>query len=208
MTTEPTPSSSRPRLDPEQWVERHCDALYRFAVARVPTRETAQDLVQETFLAAWRSASGFEGGATERTWLMRIMRNKLVDYYRKQRPEVAVGEVEELAAVGARAFRSSGLLHAGAWNLSVAPKPWGDAVQCLEMAEFWEVVRQCANQLPPKAGHVFLMRELDGQSTEEICSALRMSPNHVGVLLHRARLALRRCLELRWFKNETGQSLS
>jgi len=190
-------------LNPEQWVEKHCDALYRHALARVSNPEIAKDLVQETFLAAWRSSERFVGRASEQTWLMRILRNKIVDHYRRGRPELAVEDVDQLADLEEKQFVRSGLSKGG-WAPSAVPTDWTDASQYMENSEFWEIVHQCAAKLPSKAASVFLMREVDGRSNEEICSILHMNRNHLGVLLHRARLALRRCLELHWFRDPAG----
>jgi RNA polymerase sigma-70 factor, ECF subfamily len=195
--TGPESGSRPPDLNPEGWVELHCDDLYRYALARVRDPETAKDLVQETFLAAWRSSERFAGQASERTWLTRILRNKIVDHYRKRRPEFAVED--ELTGLEEKQFERAGL-HQGGWTSSNAPASWKDATQCLEESEFWIVLQQCTDKLPAKVANVFLLREVDGRSYEEICSTLGMNRNHLGVLLHRARLALRRCLELHWFK--------
>jgi len=185
-------------LDPERWVEAHCDALYHYALARLANPETAQDLVQETFLAAWRSAERFAGRSSERTWLMRILRNKIADHYRRQHLEFAAEGIDELAELEAKQFVQSGL-HKGGWTSLGSPGHWKDAAQSMEDAEFWEALHRCVRKLPPKTSHVFLMRELNGESSDKICTSLNISRNHLGVLLHRARLALRRCLELNWF---------
>jgi len=191
-------ASAPAALDPERWVEEHCDALYHYALVRVTNPETAKDLVQDTLLAAWRSADGFAGKASERTWLMRILRNKIADHYRKRRPEFPAEGMEELADLEAKQFITSGL-HRGGWTPLGRPGHWKDTAQSVEDAEFWEVVHRCVRKLPPNTSHVFLMRELNGESSDKICSSLNISRNHLGVLLHRARLALRRCLELNWF---------
>lgn len=186
-------------LDPESWVERHADTLFRYALSRVSKPEIAEDLVQETLLAAWKSASRFEGKASERTWLTRILRNKIMDYYRGQRPEITAETLSELARLEEQQFTQSGL-HAGGWSASGTPGHWKDPEQAMDRSEFWAVLHQCAGKLPATTASVFLLREVDGQATDEICSTLNITPNHLGVLLHRARLAIRRCLELHWFR--------
>lgn len=198
-TQQANPSTNPAALNPEQWVEEHCDLLYRYALTRVSNPETAKDLVQETFLAAWRSAERFAGTASERTWLMRIMRNKIVDHYRKRRPEFSAEGISELAELEETQFQQSGL-HQGSWTPAAHPHIWKDATQSMENSEFWETVHRCAQKLPPKVASVFLLRDVDGCSSEEICSTLQVSRNHLGVLLYRARLALRRCLEIHWFR--------
>ncbi len=185
--------------DPERWVEEHGDQLYRHALTRVGNAETAQDLVQETLLAACRSLESYAGRASERTWLLRILRNKIVDYYRRQRPVFATGDAEALAKLEANQFAQSGF-HRGGWSTTAQPGHWQDAEQCLIRSEFWDVVQQCAGKLPQKFAVAFLMREVEDATSEEVCSVLNINRNHLGVLLHRARLAMRRCLELHWFR--------
>jgi len=203
-TTIPTKvqSSARHGLDPERWVEEHCDGLFRYALARVSDPDTAKDLVQETLLAAWKSSPGFDGRASERTWIMRIMRNKIADHYRKRRPEFGVEDLNALAQLEEKQFTQSGF-HKGAWAPGAAPGRWADAATSMEQSEFWEIVHQCTGKLPGKIASVFLLREVDGKSTDEICSTLQIKPNHLGVLLHRARLALRHCLELHWYGEQS-----
>jgi RNA polymerase sigma-70 factor (ECF subfamily) len=190
---------TRPSLNPEGWVDLHCEALFGYALRRVADTETAKDLVQETLLAAWRSADRFAGKATERTWLFRILRNKIADHYRGSRPEFSVDALNELARLEEQQFNRTGL-HAGAWAKAAAPAEWPEGSQAMEQSEFWDVVHNCTTKLPPHTRTAFLMREMDGHSSEEICETLGIKRNHLGVLLHRARLALRRCLELNWFK--------
>jgi len=188
-------------LDPERWVEEYADVLYRHALTRLGDPETAKDLVQETFLAAWHSLARYAGKASERTWLFRILRNKIADYYRRRKTVSAVGHENELAQLEADQFRQSGL-HRGAWRPANKPQHWQNAEESLMQSEFWQVVQQCAGKLPRTAAAAFLMREMEETSGAEICSALNITQNHLGVLLHRARLAMRRCLELNWFREQ------
>jgi len=194
------PATLAQTLDPERWVEAHGDVLYRHAFARLGDAETAKDLVQETLLAAWRSAGHYAGRASERTWLFRLLRNKIADYYRRRRPVFAVGDGNELAQVEENQFVKTGL-HKGGWQSTARPGHWNTAEECLAQSEFWDVVHRCAGKLPRTLAPAFLMREVEEASSKEVCSALHITPNHLGVLLHRARLAMRRCLELNWFRD-------
>lgn len=196
----PAPASPSARINPEDWVGEHGDYLLRHALSRVGDPETAKDLVQETFLAAWRSADRYAGRASERTWLLRILRNKIADHYRKRIPELGLNDIEALSEMEEKQFAAAGL-GSKSWAPSAAPENWRDAGQSLERAEFWAVVHACAGKLPRKIAQVFLLREVDGWESPEICRELNIKQNHLGVLLHRARLALRRCLELNWFKD-------
>lgn len=189
----------RPLVDPEEWVARHGDCLFRHALARVSRQETAQDLVQETFLAAWQSAHRFAGRASERSWLLGILRNKIADHYRARRTEIAYEDADEMAGLEEQQF-SRARQGTRPWNPGNYPADWGDARASLEQAEFWETLHECVHKLPEKTARVFFLRELDGCECDAICRELDIKSSHLFVLLHRARLALRRCLELRWFK--------
>ena len=187
-----------PAVDPERWVQEHGDILFGFAAARVRNHAIAQDLVQETFLAAIKAKSGFAGRAKERSWLFGILRHKLADYYRLQNREVAIADLESPLSEEDGAFGASGVGKDG-WVNALAPQAWRTPEQDLVTKEFQEVFKSCLSRLPGKVAQVFQMREIDGVPSDEICKDLGVSPNNVWVMLHRARMALRRCLEVHWF---------
>jgi len=191
------PKTKLPVLDAEHWVEKYGDVLFGFAAARVRDRAIAQDLVQETFLAALKAKKGFAGRSSERAWLFGILRNKLVDYYRLQSREVSLGDNEALLAEEG-SFHSDGL-RKDTWDQRMAPKTWETPEGSLTNKEFQAVLKNCMSRLPERIANVFIMREIDGASTEQICSDLEVSANNVCVMLHRARMSLRRCLEIHWF---------
>jgi len=189
------------RLDPARWVQEYADILFGFAAARVRDRAIAQDLVQETFLAALKAGESFAGRSTERSWLFGILRNKLADYYRLQYREIAIADMESPLPEEQAAFAMSGLGKDG-WVMRLAPKAWETPDGTLVSKEFQEVFMNCLSRLPDKVAQVFRLREIDGVSSEEICKDLGVSPNNLWVMLHRARMGLRRCLELHWFGNK------
>jgi RNA polymerase sigma-70 factor (ECF subfamily) len=195
---ERTTRDSAPKLDAERWVEEYGDVLFGFAAARVRDRVIAQDLVQETFLAAIKASENFAGRSTERSWLFGILRNKLVDYYRRQSRETALADLEPTLPEEEGAFARSGLSKDG-WVTGLAPKPWETPDGTLVSKEFQEIFRGCLSRLPDKVAQVFLLREVDAVSSEEICKDLGVSPNNLWVMLHRARMGLRRCLAAHWF---------
>jgi RNA polymerase sigma-70 factor (TIGR02943 family) len=200
------PVASRPadgaRIDPEGWVASHGDYLFRHALARTGRQEIAEDMVQETFLAAWQSAHRFAGRSSERTWLLSILRNKIADHYRREHPEISSRDDEALARLEEQQFTRN-WLGGSPWKPGGVPAQWPDAAQSLEVAEFWETLHECTHKLPEQTARVFLLRELDGMDSEVICRELKLKPSHLFVMLHRARLALRRCLELHWFRDHT-----
>jgi RNA polymerase sigma-70 factor (ECF subfamily) len=199
--TDPPVCDPAPLVDPERWVERYGDILFGFAAGRVRDRAIAQDLVQETFLAALKARESFAGRATERAWLFGILRNKLADYYRLQNREVSFADLEEPLPEEQGAFCARGLGKDG-WIKRLAPKAWETPDKNLLSKEFQEVLKRCMTRLPDKITQVFLLREIDGASSDEICKDLGVSPNNLCVMLHRARIGLRRCLEVHWFGNK------
>jgi len=189
----------RPALEAEAWVDRYGDFLFRQAFARVGRREVAEDLVQEVFLAAWKAREQYAGRASEKTWLMEILRHKIADYYRRRAPEVELGGGADLEEFERSQFEDGGWKGAH-WGTGTAPRAWMLPWQNLERSEFWQAVGHCTEHMPPKVAQVFVLRDVDELETEEICSQLGIKTAHLFVLLHRARLAMRRCLELNWFR--------
>jgi len=205
-TQEPNGSASiesktdLPVLNPEYWVEKYWDVLFGFAASRVSDQGIAKDLVQETFLAALNGRDAFAGRSSERAWLFGILRNKLVDYYRLQSREVSLDHGEASLPEEQGAFCASGLGKDG-WVARLAPRAWETPDKSLSDKEFHAVLRTCMSRLPERIAQVFKLREIDELSTEEICNDLGVLPNNLCVMLHRARMGLRRCLEVHWFEN-------
>jgi RNA polymerase sigma-70 factor, ECF subfamily len=194
-------SMPKDALDPERWLEDHGDVLFSFALLRVRDRATAQDLVQETFLAALKAIDRFAGRSTERAWLFGILRNKLVDHYRRQSREMALADAESAAPEEDGLFHAAGLGKDG-WIHRLAPQRWEAPDESLVSGEFQGVFQECVSGLPDKVAQVFLRREIDDLPSEEICKEFGISQNNLWVMLHRARMALRRCLEVNWFGNK------
>ena len=188
------------RVDPEGWVDRHGDSLYRYALFRLRAPDLAADVVQETFLEALRARESFAGRASERTWLFGILRHKIVDQIRKASRETA--RLNGVATNGAEAGPFDAR---GRWR--IGPASWaGSPTREIETKEFWEVFGGCMSKLPPGIADAFLLRELDGLSADEVQDALGISPENLWKRLHRARILLRKCLESNWFSQRTKQS--
>ena len=155
-----------------QWVDRHADYLYRFAVCTVERPETAEDLVQETLLAAWKSRGAFEGRARERSWLTAILRRKMIDHLRSSIRDRRVASESEFDDSADGTF---GRL--GHWN--AAPKSWvrGTPDDAVERAEFWQAVRGCADKLPPRSREAFVLWHLDETPSEGVCEAIGITPD-------------------------------
>ena len=170
--------------------------LLRFAVLQLRDQASAEDAVQETMLAALEGAARFAERAKLKTWVFSILRNKIVDIIRRRVREPihehAEREIDD--ADFDPLFESN-----GHWQRESRPSDWGNPEKSLENRNFWAVFELCLQRLPPATARVFMMREMLGLETGEICAELSMSSSNCWVVLHRARMALRLCLEQKWF---------
>jgi len=177
-----------------RWLEGHGDALYSYALARVRDPHAAEDLVQETLLAGLAAAGDFMGWSAERTWLIGILKHKLVDHLRR--------------ALRERPLRQDGpdgldeqFDQRGHWK--VPPSNWAVDPQALaQRAEFRLVLAQCLSRLPARMAQAFWLREAEEVETAELCRRLSVTPVNVWALLHRARTGLRKCLGIHWFDGD------
>mgnify|MGYP001765313781 CR=1 FL=1 len=169
--------------------------LMKFARLQLRNETWAEDAVSETILAALARPQAFEGRSQLRTWLVGILKNKIVDLFRRHRREVALdagGDDDRSDPLEEMAFHADG-------HFTEVPADWGDPQQDLQTRQFFAVLEACTDKLPPVQGRLFLMREWLELSSEEICKELALTPTNFYVQLHRARLRLRECLELNWF---------
>ena len=187
------------KLDPQKWVERYGDYLFSYALGRVNDRGKAEDLVQETFLAALKARQGFRGGSTERTWLTSILKRKTIDTYRKKysSKESSFGEHEGTVFDGD--FYRGEEPFKGHWLEGMGPNshsflPEGE----LEQEELMKFINLCVENLQPQLAAAFVMRMIDEEDSDTICKELNITPSNLWVMLHRARLRMRECLEKKW----------
>jgi RNA polymerase sigma-70 factor (TIGR02943 family) len=181
--------TERSPSEPADWIDRHGDALYGFALLQLGDPEAAEERVQETLLAALEARDSFRGQSSERTWLIGILKHKICDHFRRRARQPG----PEGSDPNAAAFDRKGKWVHG-------PKPWSEPPQAsAARAEFWAAFRRCLEAMPPRLHDAFCLRELHGLATDGICSVLDVTPNHLWTLLHRARASLRRCLEQHWF---------
>ncbi len=181
--------------DPSRWVDLHGDLLYSFALLRTRDANVAQDLVQETFLAALKSRETFGGQSSERTWLVGILKHKLIDHFRKIKREIPLEDDGEET--------KNSFDQRGAWRMP--PGRWPKKPErLLENQEFWQVFSACMDHLPPRLKQVFAMRELDDMKSEEICKVVGVTATNLWTMLHRARVSFGRCLENTWFQTAAG----
>ena len=185
--------------DPERWVESYGDYLFKYALIRLRDSNRAEDAVQETFLAALKGGEAFAGRSAEKSWLVGILKNKICDYYRKASRDTSFTDLEFYADEESDRFIPDGLFKDG-WIHELGPLEWSsDPGASLDSQEFWKTYHDCSSKLPKNVAAVFNLREVDGVESKEICALLNISENNLWVMLHRARMALRRCLETNWF---------
>ena len=178
-------------------LDQHRGYLLRVARLQLRDEALAEDVVQETLLAAL-SGSGFSGKSSLRTWLTGILKHKIVDAIRRKQREPTVAsafgdidsevDIEDLDGL----FKDN-----GAWDAK--PAEWGDPDAALSRQQFFEVMNLCLEKLPPNTARVFVMREVMELETDEICKELTITANNLWVILYRARMSLRECLERNWF---------
>lgn len=171
--------------------------MVRFASLQLGDAQLAEDAVQEALIGAMANAAKFAGRAAFKTWVFAILKNKIADALRQRSRLVEVSQLageEEDTQVLEMLFARN-----GHWRRDQLPRGWDEPQHALENAQFWRVFEACLAHLPGRQGQVFMMREFVELETSEICGALGLSVSNVNVILHRARLRLRECLENHWF---------
>lgn len=177
------------------------DYLYSYALMKVGERATAEDLVQETFVAAIRSKDTFKGESSEKTWLVTILKNKIIDYYRKK--DVLRNATKYLAETEFDFTKNFFNLNDGHWIESARPAPWSSlADSALESKEFETTLEGCIRKMPPKLVPVFVAKFIDDEDSEIICKVHGISSSNYWVMIHRAKVLIRSCLDKNWFQKK------
>jgi len=168
-------------------------------IARLQLRNDswAEDAVSETLLAALQSAAGFAGNSQLKTWVIGILKHKIVDQLRRGGREVSIEAQMEAAGV-----ESLDELYLPSGHRQNPPLDWGDPEAALSRSQFFEVLQACVEKLPSGLGRIFMMREWLEYETDQICKELDITSTNCFVMLHRARMRLRECLEMAWFAKE------
>lgn len=172
--------------------------LLKFARLQLRNDAWAEDAVSETLVAALSKPQSFSGQSQLRTWLVGILKHKVLDILRERKREVTLSATadDEADPLNDMAFEPNG-------HFQQPPADWGNPHQDLQQRQFMAVLDACVNKLPASQGRLFLMREWLEMSTDDICKEMALSSTHLYVQLHRARLRLRECLELNWFGAST-----
>lgn len=172
-------------------VQLHTKELFSYTVSKVQQREIAEDLVQETFIAAYQSYHKYEGKSNAKTWLFSILKHKIADHYRatyKKSAEISFGTVELF-------FDEN-----QSWKPEYRPTDWGKESELLDDIEFQKTLKRCLENLPEKWSSAVRLKYLEDHNADGICNQLEISKPNFWQIIHRAKLQLRNCLELKWFK--------
>jgi RNA polymerase sigma-70 factor (TIGR02943 family) len=175
-----------------QWVSEHTEEMYKWALYKTSSRELAEDLVQDTFLAAAEKISGFKNQSTPKTWLFSILNNKIVDFYR-QKVKMPVATDNQLF--------STLFDEGGDWKVIKRPRSWDYEEHILDNDDFRQILKKCMDALPDKWSISVKLKYLTGKNGEEICQELDITPTNFWQIVHRAKVQLRDCIENGWFKN-------
>ena len=190
--------SDLPVTDPRfAEIEAQRPYLVRYAMAQLRDPLLAEEAVQEALLAAVEGLAAFQGHSTLRTWLTSILRYKIADQQRRVVQDRARMETGDADSHDDEAWLDALFDETGHWR--DPPQAWANPEAALEQRRFWETFERCLDRLPARGGRVFFKREVLGEDTDDICRAEGISPSNCWVILHRARLGLRSCLELHWF---------
>lgn len=197
------PEGTMQGISAEQLLSLRADML-RFAQLQLRDRDTAEDMVQESIEAALRKSSSFAGQSTLKTWVFAILRNRIVDHLRQASRTVNLSSLVDDGDDDWQEKLDAMFNEHGRWRDGPRPVAWPDPEQSMQTRQFWTVFETCLDQLPPATGRVFMMREFLGFESDEICRQLGITTSNCHVILHRARLKLRTCMDTGWGRPEVA----
>lgn len=178
------------QLQPNKWIELYSDYLFNYTITRVNDREIAKDLIQDTFFAGLKSMKNYKGEASERTWLISILKRKIIDHYRKINSKKGQSEVR-------MSYNSDE--NEGDWiEERIEDNSSLNAQESIENSELGDAIYDCLDKLSEKQATVFKMKTILNYETETICNELNITPSNLWVIIHRARIAMAECMEKNW----------
>lgn len=184
-------------LNDHEFMEALRHQMHKFATLQLSDSHQAEDAVQEALIGALKNAKSFAGRAALKTWVFAILKNKIADVLRQKQRVV---NVSSLVHEDEEQEDFSGLFNAkGFWQKDEHPASWGNPHEALQQSQFWKIFEMCLENLPGLQGRVFMMKEFIELDANEICAEVDITVSHLNVMLYRARLRLRECLEDRWF---------
>lgn len=173
--------------------------MVKFASMQLGDQQLAEDAVQEALMGAFKNTAAYAGKASLKTWVFAILKNKISDILRQRQRQHLVSTHQQMGDADEDADLSELFNGRGMWESDERPATWGNPTETLQDKQFWKVFELCLEGLPGQQAKVFMMREYVGLDAREICSEVGITSTNLNVMLHRARLRLRECLEDRWF---------
>lgn len=194
------PGSSSPSTI-QDWVSLYADDLYRWAMHKTNDRETSEDLVQETFLAAFKSQDKFQGDSQPKTWLFSILNHKVIDFHRKKFREAVINQSSTNLLSDDADVLDNFFDNEGAWKANASPLNWQEHEEhLLDNEEFKGALQRCMKELPEKWFYAIHFKYLEGKGGQQICQELRITSSNYWKMLQRAKFQLKMCLETNWSK--------
>lgn len=186
-------------LRPNDWTKTYADELFGYAINKTSNTELAEDLVQETFLAGLKSLNNFKGQSSERTWLFSILKFKIADHYRKASTKYEINNSK--FGIEEDSYIDNYFTEDGDWKENAVPTDWGiNYSTSIENKELANTLNGCIDKLPDNQKKLILLKLVEEEETEIVCKELNITTTNYWVIIHRAKLQLRACLEKNWFK--------
>lgn len=180
----------------KEWVDTFTDELFKWALYKTSSRETAEDLVQETFFSAYKAYDSFEGKSSPKTWLFSILNNKIVDHYRKK--QITTGNSLSLSEEQGAEIADTMFKDNGAWENTPVHPLWNTEPHLLDNPEFNAVMEKCMDNLPENWRTAITYKYVLDKKGEEISKELNLTSSNYWQIIHRAKLLLKKCIEVKW----------
>lgn len=186
-------------LNPKEWVKKYSSYLVNYAFYRVNDKDLAEDLVQDTFLSALKAIQTFKGAASEKTWLTAILKNKIIDHYKK-------ASTQKESPLQLNTYSAPNYDHffddekMGHWQKNATPLDWNSSEYKTERSEFQEMLNRCLEKLPVKWKGIFSLSVLEEGTANEVCKEFNITSSNFWVIMHRSKLQIRECIEKNWIK--------
>ncbi len=196
-----TSCNKHQRSSPEKWLDQYGDYLYNYAIKKLQNTAHAEDVVQETLLSALvakQKSSHYLGKASEKTWLTGILNHKIIDFIRKQIKETTIDDIVALSDANLENEIDNLFDARGKWINPL--QTWGNPEQLMNDSQFLTTLNHCLSKLNPIMSQIFTLKEITGQTSSEICKELDITATNYNVILYRARMRLRQCIDNRWHK--------
>jgi len=200
MKMEAVKYQNDPEIVIKSWVDAYSNKMYSWCLFKTNSKETSEDLVQDTFMAAFQAMNKYEGKSDPKTWLFSILNNKIADHFRKlyRNPTVTESGIKQSSDAS---FFETYFEADGSWKKEQRPRVWPlEEAHLLDNKIFVKVLQSCIGKLSPDCYAAVQLKYLEEKKGEVICQELQITPANFWQMLHRARLQLRKCLEIHWFK--------